>query len=359
MNDFLDLNRAAINLDLSNQNLRPSTVRPILKALQHQTCLSQLNLSSNFIQDEGLKYLSQTLITLKQLTILDLSGNAISESGLEHLCSVLIKSHLPTEIKCLKLNFNPIKSISLNILSELCRIKSITSLSLTSCELVEYSNTTTTIAANVSMEMLNTLKELEISYNHLSHAGLREILRKLNPTIVERVNLERCTDEMNVGENIVEFITSGCYTSLRELNLSGLKFNENEILDILRSLERCENLRYLDLSHQKELTFVSFKYLLLLMNNRKNLIINLMACQNLQKISNMFSICRSHNDFSSSTSSSSHPCQVQLSLPKRTMINQRNEFVAKMRDMWSEITDSRGTIQIERNSLKLFVENLE
>lgn len=341
INDFLDLNRAAIHLDVSNRNLRPSSARPILKALQHQNCLSQLNMSSNFLQDEGVRYLSQTLITLRQLAILDLSGNAITEGGLEHLCSTLIKSSLPTDLKCLKLNFNPIKSISLSYLSELCRCKSITSLSLTSCELVNVD----------AMEMLNTIKELEISYNHLSHNGLKTILRKLNPTIIERINLERCTEQTNVGESIVEFITSGCYTSLKELNLSGLKLNENEILDILRSLERCANLRYLDLSFQKELTFLSFKYLLLHMNNR-NLNINLMGCRNLQKVSNMFNVCRNHIDFTC------HPCQVQLSMPKRTAeVNQRNDFIAKMRDVWNEITDTRGMVHVERKSLKLFVEN--
>lgn len=357
MNDYLDLNRAAITLDLSNQNLRPSTIRPILKALQHQNCLSQLNLSCNFIQDEGIKYLSQTLITLKHLTFLDLSGNAVTEVGLEHLCSVLTRSAYPQEIKSLKLNFNPIKSISLNNLIELCRCKVITSLSLVSCELMDISSS--------NMEKLNSLKELDISYNHLSFGGFREMLRKLNPMVIERINLERCmastaAEEMSVvGETIVEFITSGCYTSLRELNLSGLKLNENEILNILRSLERCDSMRYLDLSYLKDLTFVSFKYLLFHMNNR-NLNINLIGCRNLQKISDMFSVNLNHNDILH------YPCRVQLSLPKKSSIinsvselNLRNEFIAKMRDIWNEITDTRGIVHIEGNSLKLFVENQE
>jgi Ran GTPase-activating protein (RanGAP) involved in mRNA processing and transport len=337
MSELLDLNRTAINLDLSNQNLRASACRPILKALQHQSCLLHLDLSSNFIQDEGIKYLSQTIITLRHLQTLDLSGNSLTESGVEHLSNILRKNSFPAKIKCLKLSFNPIRSISLSHISELCRIKSIASLSLTSCELEDAG----------AMETLCTVNDLEIGYNHLSLKGFKDILRKLNPTIVERINLERCTNVALVGENIVEFLTSGCYSSLRELNLSGLKLNEIEILDILRCLERCENLRLLDLSYQKELTFLSLKYLLFNMNNR-NLNINLLGCQSLSTVSNVFNIYRSHDDLSY------HPCQLQLSLPHRNAEIQRNEFIEKIRDIWDNVTNSRGMVEVGNKSMRLF-----
>jgi Ran GTPase-activating protein (RanGAP) involved in mRNA processing and transport len=343
MSELLDLNRTAINLDLSNQNLRASCCRPILKALHHQSCLLHLDLSSNFIQDEGIKYLSQTLITLRHLTTLDVSGNGITEGGVEHLSNILRKNPFPVEIKSLKLNFNSIRTISLSHISELCRSKSIASLSLTACELEDAG----------AMETLCSVKDLEIGYNHLSLKGFKDILRKLNPTIVERINLERCTDVTHIGESIVEFITSGCYTSLRELNLSGLKLNEIEILDILRCLERCENLSYLDLSYQRELTFLSLKYLLFNMNNR-NLSINLKGCQSLYVASDVFNMCHNQSD-----DLSCHPCQVQLSLPHRNAEIQRNEFIEKIRDIWDNVTHSRGIVEIGNKSLRLFCTDRE
>jgi hypothetical protein len=331
----LDLGRATINsLDFSNQNLRPSAIRPILKALQHQNSLLQLDLSSNFIQDEGSKYLSQTLITLRQLTFLDLSGNGITESGIEMFCSVLVKSNLPTEIKSLKLNFNPIKS--LNCVSELCSNKSISSLSLAACELSEVEG----------IEPLGSVKELDISYNQLSHTALKEILAKLNPTTVEQVNLERCSEDSNMGFLIVDFIMSSS-SSLRELNLSGLRLSENEILDILRSLEECKNLRNLDMSYQKELSFISLKYIFLNLSN-KNLQVNLKGCKNLRNFANLFGLC--------SESPTYPPSQVLLSIPQATSERERNDYIGKMRDLWNELTAARGITQVERNTLRLNIE---
>ncbi|KAG5684679.1 hypothetical protein PVAND_013896 [Polypedilum vanderplanki] len=341
INDLLELNRVAISIDLSNQNLRPMIARPIFKALQHQNCLVHLDISSNFLQDEGVKYLSQTLITLKRLTYLDLSGNAISERGFEHFCGTLLKSTNPTEIKCLKLSYNPIMSNSLRHLSELCRNKSITSVNLTSCELVNGND----------MVILNNVKEFNISYNHFSLNGLRDVFRNLNATIIESLNLERCSMESNLGATIVSFITSGCSIALRELNLSALKFNENEILDILRSLHQCSNLINLNLSYQHELTFLSMKYLLFNMNN-KNLRVNLIGCRKLHNTSDIINI---HTD--NTLQLQAHPCHIQLSIPKTMTESVRSEYITKIRELWSNVSDNKGNIQSSRHILYLFSDN--
>lgn len=330
------MNRVAISIDLSNQNLRPTTARPVFKALQHQNCLTELDISSNFLQDEGVKYLSQTLITLRRLAILDLSGNAISETGVEHFCSTLLKSSNPIEIECLKLNFNPIKSSSLRHLSELCRNKAIKSLHFSSCELANGSG----------IELLSNVKEFNISYNHFTVNGLRDVFRNVNATMIESLNLERCSSDSNLGETIVNFIISGC-TLLRELNLSALKLNENEIIDILRVLQRCENLTKLNLSHQHQLTALSLKYLLFNMNI-KSLRVNLIGCRNLHNISDIINI---HTD--NSHQLQAHPCHIQMSIPKAMKETARSEYVTKIRDFWSSISDNRGNVQCEKNILHL------
>lgn len=335
----MDLGSTAIFLDLSNQNFRPSNIRPVLKALQHQNCLSQLDLSSNFIQDEGTKYFSQTLITLRQLTVLDLSGNAITEKGIQSLSSILSKSTLPMEIKCLKLNFNPIKSMK--CVSELCRNKSISSLSLVACE----------IAAE-NIDTLSSVRDLDISYNHLSHSHVKEILGKLNPTVVERINLERCSEDTNMGDILVDFInlSSG---SLTALNLSAIRLSENEILNILRSLERCKNLQNLDLSCQRELSFISLKYLLFNIDN-KDLQVNLKGCRNLQNSVNLFS----HQQHSSQ-SPALLPSQILLSIPRKCSEQDRDIFISNMRDLWNSVSAARGQMQIEGNTMKLSIEYTE
>lgn len=273
------------------------------------------------------------LITLRQLTHLDLSGNGLTENGIEHLCNVLAKSNLPTDIKCLKLNFNPIKSLS--CVSELCRNKSISSLSMVACEL----------SHGEGIE-LNSVKELDLSYNRFTHTGVKEILSKLNPTI-ESVNLERCSEDTNLGECLIEFITSSS-GSLRELNLSGLRLSENEILAILRSLESCKNLRNLDMSHQKELSFVSLKYILFNLNN-KSLQVNLKGCKNLRNV----------NNFIGNHSEPCLPTQILLSIPRGTTERERNDYIGRMRDLWTELTAARGITQVEKNALRLIIEYLE
>lgn len=332
------MNRTSVNIVLSNQNLHPVIIRPIVKAFHHQHCLSYLDLSNNFIQDEGLKYLTQALVTLKSLSFIDLSGNSLTENGIEYFCTTLEKSAAPVEIKQLKLNFNPIKSCSLKCLSELCRSKSITSLSLVSCKLIDLNN---------EIESFYNLKELNISYNHFTHQGLRNFLRKLNSTCVESLNFDRCTKDANVGETLANFFTSNCLLStIKELNLSGLKLNENEILDILRWLQKCENLKSLDVSHQLELTTLSLKFILFNMNN-ENLSVNLVGCH---KLAHSFDIKHNHDQMKA-------PRHLQMSLPRTKSHDETNEFITKVKDLWMTATESRGTVNQDKNILHLLNDN--
>ena len=338
MNELFEINGLASYLNLSNQNLRPSNVQPILKALQHQSCLLDLDLSNNFIQNEGIKFLSHTLVTLKQLQSLNVSGNMVTEGGIEQLCNVLTKSPNPIEIKRLQLSFNPLQSTSLKFVSALCQNKSVVSLSLTSCELTESSK----------LDPITTVRCLDISYNHLTSEGFKGFLRKINPSIAEILNFQRCTSEPAIGECLVQFINSGCYASLKEINLAGLNFNENEILDILRSLEKCEQLNAIDLSYLKHLTFLSLKYLLFGMESRSVIEVKLIGCKNLQNPSNMFNyqnIDGQRGNFLRS---------IELSVPKAaTESSTREGFIEKMKDLWDVVSGYRGKVEQDKNILRL------
>lgn len=334
INELLDVNRSAICLDLSNQNLCSMTVRPILKALQHQSCLLQLDLSDNFIQNEGIKLLAQILATLKQMQSLNISGNLVTETGLESLCNALTKSHFPSEIKQIKLGFNPIKSASLKHVSVLCQSKSVDSLSLTSCELTDA----------IRLEQLATVKHLDLSYNHLTSDGFRQFLRKLNPGIVTSLNLERCSVDAGLGDSIVQFISSGCCSSLKEINLAGMNFTENEILDILRCVEKCEQLKSLDFSYQKQLTFLSVKYLLFNMESLSLERVKLIGCQSLQDPSNFF------NFQSIEVTRPTLLRNVQLSLPISSI---ETDFVEKMIELWNVVSGFRGRTNRDKNLLHL------
>ena len=339
INEILDINRASIHMDLSNQNLRGALVKPIFKALQHQSCLSHLNISNNFLSDDGLKYLSQTLITLKQFNVLNLSGNMITDKGIEYLCNALVKSSIPTEFNELNLNYNPIRSSSLKSISTLCQNKSLTFLSMKCCEITDVN----------TLSSLPHLKTIDVSYNNLSGDSFKILFRKLNPGIVENIYLERCSTAINLGESVVQFINSGNYTVLKEINLSGLSFSENEILDILRCLERCECLKVLNLSHQKELSFLVLKYILLSMNTKID-IVNLISCKNLQTIDNIINLQNIDE------CQRKIPKKVLLSLPKSTEWD-RNSFVDNISNMWNKVSYYRGRVEINRNIISLIVDD--
>lgn len=305
-----------------------------MKALQHQSCLLQLDLSSNFIQNEGLKFLSQTLVTLKQLSSLDVSGNMITENGIEHMCNAILKCQSLVELKQLKLSYNPIRSTSVKFIGALCVSKKLESLSLAGCELTDA----------LRLEHLSTIKHLDISYNFLSSEAIKNLMNSLNASVVETLNLERCSSEYNLGDSLVMFINAGCFMNLKEINLAGLNFTENEILDVIRALEKCEKLESLDLSHHKQLNFLTLKYILLNLESNSLERVKLIGCRNLQTTSNLCNFSTNCERRQTRLRS------VQLSLPNDST---KADFIAKLRELWESLSGNRGTTNLDKGTLHL------
>lgn len=325
-------------LSLSNQNLNSSSVRPIMKAIQHQSALTELNLANNFIQDDGVKFLASSLATLKVLNFLSISGNMVTERGIEFLTHTLSKCQLPSEIKCLNLSFNPLRSSSLKFISDLCRLKNISRLEMASCDL-----------SSAEHASLSSVRHLNISYNHFSSHALRSLLKKLNSTIVESLNLEKCSQETELGVTIVEFMEAGSFVNLGEINLCGLEFDENEILDILRCLEKCENLKSVNLSNQSQITFLSVKYLLFSSDSHSLEKVVLLNCRHLRNASNLSSLQLS---FSSENQKIRNNLRhIQLSLPKE--IPSRREFVDTLKHLWMSLCGGRERIEEHKSTLSL------
>lgn len=313
-----------------------------MKAIQHQSGLGELNLANNFIQDDGVKFLASSLATLKVLNFLDISGNMVTEMGIEFLAHTLTKSQLPTEIKCLNLSFNPLRSSSLTFIADLCRQKNIAKLEMASCDL----------SSTDHASQLSSVRHLNISYNHFSSSSLRLILKKLNSSIVETLNLERCSQEPELGGTIVEFIQAGSFTNLAEINLCGLEFDENEILDILRSVEKCENLRSINLSNQSQITFLSLKYLLFSTESRSLEKVVLLNCRHLRNTSNLN--CLQPPSTTGNQRIRNNLRHIQLSLPKEEEeVSSRREFVDTFKQLWGALCE--GHERIEENKSTLFL----
>ena len=266
---------------------------------------------------------------MKQIRVLDVSGNLITESGVEHLCNVLEKELSLVELKQLKMSFNPIKS--LKFISGLCHSKSVESLSMAGCELTDATR----------LEQLKSLKAIDISYNFLNNEAFKTILRSLNSDNIETLTIERCSTEQNLGGSIALFVN--CCFNLRAINLAGLNFNENEILEIIRALEKCDRLESLDLSNQKQLSFLTLKYLMFNMENRSLAIVKLIGCRNLQSVSNML-------HFNQNDAKLNQLRSFQLSLPNDAS---RDDFIEGLKALWDVVTAYRGRTNHDKSILHL------
>jgi Ran GTPase-activating protein (RanGAP) involved in mRNA processing and transport len=327
-------------MNFSNLNLSSTNVRPIMKSLQHQSILSEINLTNNLIQNDGIKFLAQTLSTLKCLNSLNISGNMITEVGVEFLTNILSKSQFPSEIKALNLSFNPIKSNSLRFISEICKMKNVQVLEMVSCDLstVDYIND------------MKTVKHVNLSYNHFTSSSLSKFFNKLNASNIEKLNLEQCSNEFQLGEVICDFIQSGSYLSLIELNLCGLELNENEILDIFRCIDKCQKLKVINLSKMKRLTFLSVKYLLYSLDCVTLEKIVLLNCPLLRNVTNLDSL-KPSNNVTTHRNLNRNLKQIQLSLPRDMSI--KTEFVDSLKEFWGFLCE--GHDKIEETKTILFL----
>lgn len=335
ISELLDISRALSCLNLTNQNFNTITIRPIFKALQHQNCLTHLDLSNNFIQNEGVKHLSQSLQTLKQLKILNLSGNLINDKGVEFLSNIYEKNSCTLELEELDLSYNPLGSSVFRCLGALLQSSFLSSLSLRSCELQNFCGRERELN-------FNSLKKLDISYNKFEGPAINYILDKLNPHSLESLNLEASTNAENIQ------FPSNSWTSLKDLNLSHLNLNENEILEILRNLENCDNLLQLNFSYSNDLTFLSLKYILFSMTIKLKTV-KLIGCKNLTNFGNVINI--------SETGTRKHPKNLYLSYPNKFSEEEKYLFLDSVKILWDKFCGCFGRMKARKNVIKLYVDD--
>ncbi|KAL3860427.1 hypothetical protein ACJMK2_010551, partial [Sinanodonta woodiana] len=86
---FLQTCERTAKLGLQNLALRPNHFQPIIRALQCQTGLRELDLQGNKLGDNGVESLVKAMDTLPNLTALSLACNEITSMGLKHLSRVV------------------------------------------------------------------------------------------------------------------------------------------------------------------------------------------------------------------------------------------------------------------------------
>ncbi|XP_016411621.1 NACHT, LRR and PYD domains-containing protein 12-like, partial [Sinocyclocheilus rhinocerous] len=176
-------------LDLSNNHLQHSGVELLSSGLKSPNCqLNKLRLASCNLSDQCCEIVASALQSSNSLRELDLSNNDLQDSRVEHLCAGL-KS----------------PNCQLNILR------------LADCKLTDQCCKTVTFVLQSS----NSLRELDLSNNHLQHSGVELFCAGLKSSNCQLNTLRLAS--CNLTDQCCEILASTLQSSdspLRELDLS-------------------------------------------------------------------------------------------------------------------------------------------
>ncbi|XP_017016651.1 tonsoku-like protein [Drosophila kikkawai] len=258
---LLERSQNTLMLELSGLWMRASQTEPVFKALLHQARLTVLDLSRNFIGNEGCQQLAKSLPTLLQLKALRLECNAIGYQGLEALLSSQGMDKLEL-LEELSLSQNPLGNASLRILNKLCSSpagRALTSLKISQCELTELQD----------FDLgFHQLTRFDISFNQLTHQSIRRLTELLNSCRLEELNLGYVRwplDEASgfaLGELLVTLMESGTCERFTRVELAGCGLSDAHLYKISQHLAKAKQLQWLDISDNGKLSGTAFGYIL-------------------------------------------------------------------------------------------------
>lgn len=229
--------------------------------------MTSIDLTFSFIEDDGVKFLSQAFPTLPQITSLNLSGNLITVIGIKHIALLLeTQPNCLSELKELFLNFNPLQNQCLLPLSSICcNLPVLNTLHLVSTEL--------TNLREFDLKF-GSLVDLDLSYNTFELDGLGKAIQKLNTCKLSRLNLSFCAPRVDDSEEIFDnsnkplvealamAFNAGSCANLEEVHLSSCGLTDVDCWRLLQPISRSKVLRQIALKDNAQLTKVSFKVLL-------------------------------------------------------------------------------------------------
>lgn len=252
-------------LKITDQFLSSKYSRSLFKACHFQSNLTTIDLSNSFIEDDGLKFLSQAIATMNQLIHLNLSGNLITANGIKHLTTMFDtqtpESILP-EFTTLILSYNPLQNQSLQSLEKFCsHLNQLAVLELASTELSDFQN--------IDLKF-SQLTHLDLSFNNFTANGIVKCIEKLNACKLKRLNLSFCGDfdtysvygSKQFIETLEKMLNAGNCGSLEELHLCNLDLNDTDCWQITQSIKRSKVLKIFSLRQNCQLTKVTWKLLL-------------------------------------------------------------------------------------------------
>ncbi|XP_049874535.1 tonsoku-like protein [Pectinophora gossypiella] len=266
-------------LALGSKTLAPSQIRPLFRALNHQTHITAIMISDNNIRDDGVKYLTECLCTMRHITHLDVSMNNITAEGTKIVLNMIEKSTRPVlqTLEELDLSGNPISDDGFKNIEKLCQHVKLKVLKMNYCNITEN-------AINESNENMNfeSLETIDMSNNSVKMPFVGCLMRSLNPNLLTDLELDNVGVEGNVVGCIASFMDSAKELKIRRFGLSNCKLVDGQFMRLYRCFGRAKHLQTMTLKNNL-LTFITLKKLL----QRQPPVpqINLEGCQDIFKYS--------------------------------------------------------------------------
>lgn len=219
-------------LALGAKTLSSSQIRPLFRALTHQTHITALMISDNNINDASVKYLAECMCTMKHLTHLDLSNNNITGEGMKMILNMFEKSNrVPCQsLEDMDLSSNPISDDGFKNVVKICQHVRLKILKLNYCKITKDA-INESIRSNLNFECMESI---DLSNNELKQPFVSCLMSSLNPNILVDLELDNVGVEGNVVGCISSFLDSAKDLKIRRLGLSNCKLVDGQFMRIFR-----------------------------------------------------------------------------------------------------------------------------
>lgn len=219
-------------LALGTKTLSTSQIRPLFRALTHQTHITAIMISDNNIGDAGVKYLTECMCTLKHLTHLDISRNNVTAEGIKTLLNVFEKANRPAclALEELDISANPISDNGFRNIVKISQYVRLKILKLNYCGITENA-INESIKSNMNFDYLESI---DMSNNEVKQGVVSCLMTSLNPNILVDLELDNVGVEGNVVGCIASFIDSAKDLKIRRFGLSNCKLVDGQFMRIFR-----------------------------------------------------------------------------------------------------------------------------
>lgn len=187
-------------------------------------------IANNNIGDDSIKYLTESIFTMKQLTLLDLSRNNITSEGMKILLNAYEKAtrNICQTLEELDVSDNPISNDGFKVIVRLCQCLKLKVLRVNNCRI-----TSDAMETNKTINF-DTIETFDVSNNELKNVVVSCLIAGLNPNIIVDLAFDNVGVDGTIVGCIASFIDTANDLKIRQFGLSNCKLVDGQFMRIFR-----------------------------------------------------------------------------------------------------------------------------